>query len=75
MNWARVAYLRMVKNRKGKAFKQCLLAAFQNLSEPFPFQFPKVARTCPAPPDNNIASYVVDNGGLRLVADVGPPIT
>ena len=28
VNWARVAYKRMLKYRKGKAFKQCLLPAF-----------------------------------------------
>ena len=44
VNWARIAYRRISKYKKGKAFVECLLPAFQNLSEPFPFQFPKVGR-------------------------------
>jgi hypothetical protein len=48
MNWAKVAYRRMVCHRKGRPLSQCLLATFRNHSEPYHFQFPKVPRGMPA---------------------------
>ena len=75
MNWARVACKRILKYRKGKAFMQCLLHVFQNLSEPYPFQFPKVGRGCATTMvNNNFDSLMEEIGGPRSEVCITPII-
>jgi hypothetical protein len=64
-----------LKYRKGKAFTQCLLPAFQNLSEPFPFECPKIGRGCAtAMVSNNFDSSTGEIGGPRSEVCVTPVI-